>query len=362
MQETRRAAARLRLWRRRDPGRRRTPVRPHRGTRRAGLRAPRPRRRGRGAGGHPPGRFRADAHGRGEGGERPAGVPVPRPRRGGTLAALRHRTPAGAAGGRLAQPDRPRLRPAPRPVRRRLGHAQVADAPHGGFSLDLGIEIDGVRHPLLPILLPPARTRRHGRGAHRRRRAGHQPGRRPHPETAGRAHRPPAGGDGRPDRGGPPQHRRRAGAGRRRSARRARPGGPGHHPLAGRRRDRRPCRALPRPGRDPRRGAAGRLHRHAAPLPAAGRELAAASAARTVSAGFSPTTWGSARRRRPSRISSSRKPAGRLDRPALVVVPTSLVPNWTAELARFAPHLRVVVLHGLDRHERRRRARPACMW
>lgn len=45
--------------------------------------------------------------------------------------------------------------------------------------------------------------------------------------------------------------------------------------------------------------------------------------------------------------------AGRLDRPALVVVPTSLVPNWTAELARFAPHLRVAVLYGLDRHERR---------
>jgi superfamily II DNA or RNA helicase len=45
---------------------------------------------------------------------------------------------------------------------------------------------------------------------------------------------------------------------------------------------------------------------------------------------------------------------GRLDRPALVVVPTSLVSNWTAELHRFAPGLRVVVLHGLDRHERRR--------
>ncbi len=45
---------------------------------------------------------------------------------------------------------------------------------------------------------------------------------------------------------------------------------------------------------------------------------------------------------------------GRLDRPALVVVPTSLVPNWAAELARFAPHLRVAVLHGLGRHERRR--------
>ena len=46
--------------------------------------------------------------------------------------------------------------------------------------------------------------------------------------------------------------------------------------------------------------------------------------------------------------------SGRLDQPVLIVVPTSLVPNWTAELARFAPHLRVVVLHGLDRHQRRR--------
>jgi superfamily II DNA or RNA helicase len=44
---------------------------------------------------------------------------------------------------------------------------------------------------------------------------------------------------------------------------------------------------------------------------------------------------------------------GRLTRPALVVVPTSLVPNWSAELARFAPGLRVLVLHGLDRHGRR---------
>lgn len=43
----------------------------------------------------------------------------------------------------------------------------------------------------------------------------------------------------------------------------------------------------------------------------------------------------------------------RLDRPALIVVPTSLVANWTAELAKFAPHLRFAVLHGLDRHARR---------
>jgi superfamily II DNA or RNA helicase len=44
---------------------------------------------------------------------------------------------------------------------------------------------------------------------------------------------------------------------------------------------------------------------------------------------------------------------GRLDRPALVVVPTSLIPNWVAELGKFAPGLRIAVLHGLDRHERR---------
>jgi len=47
--------------------------------------------------------------------------------------------------------------------------------------------------------------------------------------------------------------------------------------------------------------------------------------------------------------------AGRLTRPALIVVPTSLVANWTAELNKFAPSLHVVVLHGIDRHERRER-------
>ena len=44
--------------------------------------------------------------------------------------------------------------------------------------------------------------------------------------------------------------------------------------------------------------------------------------------------------------------SGRLDRPALVVCPTSLVPNWQAEAARFAPSLRTLVLHGPDRGER----------
>jgi superfamily II DNA or RNA helicase len=44
---------------------------------------------------------------------------------------------------------------------------------------------------------------------------------------------------------------------------------------------------------------------------------------------------------------------GRLLRPCLIVVPTSLVPNWVAEAARFTPELQVLVFHGLDRHSRR---------
>ena len=43
---------------------------------------------------------------------------------------------------------------------------------------------------------------------------------------------------------------------------------------------------------------------------------------------------------------------GRLDGPALVVCPTSLVPNWQAEATRFAPSLRTLVLHGPDRSDR----------
>ena len=43
------------------------------------------------------------------------------------------------------------------------------------------------------------------------------------------------------------------------------------------------------------------------------------------------------------------KEAGRLDRPALVVAPTSLMFNWRREAERFAPDLRVLTLHGLAR-------------
>ena len=43
---------------------------------------------------------------------------------------------------------------------------------------------------------------------------------------------------------------------------------------------------------------------------------------------------------------------GRLRSPALVVAPTSLVGNWCREMGRFAPSLRVAVLHGPDRRDR----------
>jgi SNF2 family DNA or RNA helicase len=43
------------------------------------------------------------------------------------------------------------------------------------------------------------------------------------------------------------------------------------------------------------------------------------------------------------------KGSGRADRPSLVVAPTSLMTNWRQETERFAPALRVLVLHGLDR-------------
>ncbi len=45
------------------------------------------------------------------------------------------------------------------------------------------------------------------------------------------------------------------------------------------------------------------------------------------------------------------KVAGRLDRPSLVVAPTSLMGNWRNETRRFAPDLRLLVLHGSARHE-----------
>jgi SNF2 family DNA or RNA helicase len=45
------------------------------------------------------------------------------------------------------------------------------------------------------------------------------------------------------------------------------------------------------------------------------------------------------------------KDCGRTDRPSLVVAPTSLMTNWRQEAERFAPALKVLVLHGLDRKQ-----------
>ena len=45
------------------------------------------------------------------------------------------------------------------------------------------------------------------------------------------------------------------------------------------------------------------------------------------------------------------KQSGRADRPSLVIAPTSVVPNWRREAEKFAPDLKVLVLHGPDRAE-----------
>jgi superfamily II DNA or RNA helicase len=49
---------------------------------------------------------------------------------------------------------------------------------------------------------------------------------------------------------------------------------------------------------------------------------------------------------------ASEKAAGRLATPALVIAPTSLMPNWRREAEKFAPGLKVVILQGLDRKSR----------
>ncbi|MBA4263343.1 MAG: helicase SNF2, partial [Comamonadaceae bacterium] len=46
------------------------------------------------------------------------------------------------------------------------------------------------------------------------------------------------------------------------------------------------------------------------------------------------------------------KDVGRLDRPALIIAPVSLLGNWQREAGRFCPDLRCLVLHGQERHEK----------
>lgn len=49
---------------------------------------------------------------------------------------------------------------------------------------------------------------------------------------------------------------------------------------------------------------------------------------------------------------AAEKAAGRLDRPALIVAPVSLLGNWAREARRFSPELRTLVWHGQQRHGR----------
>jgi SNF2 family DNA or RNA helicase len=44
------------------------------------------------------------------------------------------------------------------------------------------------------------------------------------------------------------------------------------------------------------------------------------------------------------------KEAGRMDRPTLIVAPTSVIRNWAREAAKFTPAMNVLLLHGDDRH------------
>lgn len=43
------------------------------------------------------------------------------------------------------------------------------------------------------------------------------------------------------------------------------------------------------------------------------------------------------------------KQAGRMKKPSLIIVPTSLLMNWSNEAARFAPNLKLLILHGSER-------------
>jgi superfamily II DNA or RNA helicase len=50
---------------------------------------------------------------------------------------------------------------------------------------------------------------------------------------------------------------------------------------------------------------------------------------------------------------SAEKASGRMQAPNLVLMPTSLIGNWQRELKKFAPHLKVCVLHGSKREAQR---------
>ena len=73
--------------------------------------------------------------------------------------------------------------------------------------------------------------------------------------------------------------------------------------------------------------------------------------ARAAWAGCSLTIWGSAKPCKSWRCWRWRRHRGNLAQPALIVAPTSLMTNWLNEAQKFAPDLRVLVLHGADRKQ-----------
>ena len=234
---------------------------------------------------------------------------------------------------------------------------RVSDAPQGSaqgsFSLDFGIELDGARHPLLPILM---RLRERGGMAAARVIDGEvvtslEDGR-ILKLPAERIARLLAVMDDLVEAAA--RFNRRDHGGRRfRRPSRAGSGRPGHYPLAGRRDDHRAGRPLSRHVGPPPSDRTRRVHRQPPPLPAARRELAAASASQQTrriargrhGPGQDRADHRSYRHRGSRRPSGSASAGGRSDQPGAEL-------DGGAQPVR--PHLRVAVLHGLARHEKRR--------
>src|SRR6185312_12551184 len=105
-------------------------------------------------------------------------------------------------------------------------------------------------------------------------------------------------------------------------------------------------RAPARRRRARQRCSAGGTHRRDAPVPARGPALAEAGVG-----GVLADDMGLGKTLQLITHLLSLKQGGALTQPALVVVPTSLIPNWQSEIARFAPTLKVLTLHGPQRAE-----------
>jgi hypothetical protein len=100
--------------------------------------------------------------------------------------------------------------------------------------------------------------------------------------------------------------------------------------------------------KDLHRDSTARFERNAAPVSAGRLELDAIAAA-TGGRRDSRGRHGPGQNPANSGAHSHEKNAGRLDRPCMVVMPTSLIPNWLDEAAHFTPQLKVLALYGASR-------------